>query len=274
MLTLTDFRFATVSELFRYKQEGFELPSFPGYSSDQWGIKAHNRPWIEETGAFKKDLKIIEVGGAYSTLPVYLAKKFNLEAWIGDDFGESTGEKEIWARWGDPHQRSDCGSKIKYIFKPFGDFSIQYPDSYFDRVFSVSTLEHIPFEKIIPVFRDMHRVLAKGGVEMHTIDIYPSDYKSILLASMFEYLSVKLNIEMLRSKFKNLSPTWRWLQVIKESGVDISRFTNRNYPYSEQLLTKNVLFESYDVVYRFYPPNNSVKIYHPSASLLVVIQDV
>ncbi|MEO0339959.1 MAG: DUF882 domain-containing protein, partial [Bacteroidota bacterium] len=26
---------------------GFELDAFPGYTNDQWGIKAHNRPWIE-----------------------------------------------------------------------------------------------------------------------------------------------------------------------------------------------------------------------------------
>ncbi len=272
MLTLTDFRYATVSELFHFKEHGFDLPPFPGYTNDQWGIKAHNRPWIEENGAFKAGQKIIEVGGAYSTLPIYLANKYNLEAWIGDDFGESSGNFESW---GDPFKLPEMHSNINYIFKPFGKFSNDFPESYFDRVFSVSTLEHIPFDKILPVFKDMHRVLAKGGIELHTIDIHPRNYKNILMAYFFEHVSIKLKFGQLLNSFdKIVSPTWQWLQIIKKSGVDISRFLNNNYPYLDKLLTKDVLFESYDVIYRFYPPNNTAKIYSPSASLLVVIQDV
>ena len=52
---------------------------------------------------------------------------------------------------------------VRYVFKPFGEFASEYPDDYFDRVFSVSTLEHIAWEKLIEVFRDMHRVLSKNG---------------------------------------------------------------------------------------------------------------
>ena len=63
MLVLTDVHLATVDELFRYKSRGFELERFPGYTPDQWGIKAHNRPWIEEAGDFAKGQRIIEVGG-------------------------------------------------------------------------------------------------------------------------------------------------------------------------------------------------------------------
>src|SRR3990167_7197296 len=101
MLTLTSAFFAKTEELLRYKDNGFKLKSFPGYTFDQWGIKAHNRPWVEEVGKFKKNEKIIEVGGAYSTFPRYLNEKYGVEAWIGDDFGGRSGEK-FWKRWGDP----------------------------------------------------------------------------------------------------------------------------------------------------------------------------
>ena len=40
------------------------------------------------------------------------------------------------------------------------------------------------------------------------------------------------------------------------------------------LFDRKLLVESPDVVYKFYPPNNSPKLYSPSASLLVVIEDV
>lgn len=52
MLVLTHASLATVDELFRYKSQGFQLEDFPGYTPDQWGIKAHNRSWIEEAGEF------------------------------------------------------------------------------------------------------------------------------------------------------------------------------------------------------------------------------
>jgi len=299
MLTLTDFRFATVEELFHYKQQGFELPQFPGYTSDQWGIKAHNRPWIEENGSFVANQKIIEIGGAYSTLPAYLASKYKLEAWVGDDFGETAGELETWTRWGDPHELPNVWPDVNYVFKPLGNFSDEYPDCYFDRVFSVSTLEHIPFDKIPPVLEDVHRILATKGIELHSIDILPGGdislydalrfltgtklqkinreslgYKNIIIASMLERLSLKLGVNMFKGKLMLLSPTWHWLKLIEKSGVDISRITSKNYPYLDALLKKSTLFESYDVVHRFYPPNNSPKQYAPAASLLAVIQDI
>ena len=299
MLTLMDFRFATVSELFHYKQQNFEFPPFPGYTSDQWGIKAHNRHWIEETGSFMTGQKIIEVGGAYSTLPIYLAKKYGCEAWIGDDFGEVAGESETWTRWGDPHELPNIYPDTNYVFKPFGEFSEEYKDNYYDRVFSVSTLEHIQFEKMLPVLKDIHRVLAKKGTELHsidiapcgdislgdalrflmgaephTIDIAPLGYRNIIIASMLERLSLMLGIDMFKGKLISLSPTWRWLKSIEQSGVDISIISYKNYPYLDALLNKDTLVESYDVFYRFYPPNNSPKQYNPCASLLAVIQDV
>jgi len=47
MLVLTSCTLATVEQLFRYKKKGLQLEEFPGSTRDQWGIKAHNRPWIE-----------------------------------------------------------------------------------------------------------------------------------------------------------------------------------------------------------------------------------
>lgn len=75
--TLTSAKFATIQELFEYKQRRQPLKPFPGYTDDQWGIKAHNRPWIEAMGQFKPGERIAEVGGAYSLLPEYLAERYN-----------------------------------------------------------------------------------------------------------------------------------------------------------------------------------------------------
>ena len=69
MLTLTKASLARTEELFKFKVDNIELPPFPGYTSDQWGIKAHNRSYIINAGNFQSGERVIEVGGAYSTLP-------------------------------------------------------------------------------------------------------------------------------------------------------------------------------------------------------------
>ena len=55
MLRIIKLGFATIEQLFQYKSEGFSLEQFPGYSDDQWGIKAHNRPWVEQVGKFENN---------------------------------------------------------------------------------------------------------------------------------------------------------------------------------------------------------------------------
>lgn len=253
MLVLTHASLATVDELFKYKNNGFKLEDFLGYTADQWGIKAHNRPWIDDNGQFAKGHKIIEVGGAYSLLPKYLSDKYDLEAWVADDFGMNSGEA-LWSRWGDPLELPKKYPSIKYVFERFGTFTPKCPDRYFDRIFTVSTLEHIPFQHRFNVIKDMHRCLKPGGKQLHTIDI---TYKSP--EATLKYLLI----------YHIPSEIRHWIDVIKASGVNIKAAL----PDSLQLLDRRTLVESPDVVYRFYPPNDSPKGYYPSASLLLIIED-
>jgi len=261
MLYLKHISLATIDELFQYKKKGFNLAPFPGYSDDQWGIKAHNRPWIEEKGFFSEGQKIIEVGGGYSLLPEYLAERYSLEAWIGDDFGMST-DSSIWSRWGNPHDLVIKYPDVNYVFKNFGIFSTDFPDNYFDRIFTVSTLEHIPDNQILMVLMDMHRCLQPGGLELHTIDInIPTTRKTL-------FHSVTDRVPLLTSVFPSLrSEIANWVFKFRESGVKVGV----NYPNSAKLLKRSTLVESADVVFRFYPPNNEPKKYSPAASLLVII---
>jgi hypothetical protein len=263
MLKLTHISLATVEQLFEYKKQDFKLAPFPGYSEDQWGIKAHNRPWIEEVGDFQQNQKIIEVGGAYSTLPKYLADKYNLEAWVGDNFGEGSLEKDLWSRWGSPQELPEKNKGVKYIFENFGTFSKQYQDNSFDRIFSISTLEHIPYNYRLDVFQDMNRCLKSGGKQIHTIDIQTSPLINILKQGIIKkYPFSKLFLG------KTSSEIDLWVDIMKNSGVKV----NLRIPNPINLLNREILVESPDVVYRFYPPNNSPSKYLPTASLLVIIE--
>lgn len=263
MLVLTQATLATVDELFLYKSQGFNLEDFPGYTPDQWGIKAHNRPWIEEAGQFAKGQKVIEVGGGYSLLPKYLAEKYELEAWIGDDFGMASGEP-IWSRWGNPLDFVIKYPSVKYVFERFGTFSSKYPDAYFDRIFTVSTLEHIPYHHRLAVLKDMHRCLRPGGRQLHTIDIRTMSPKRTPMAALIDKFPI-LN-KVIGVRFLEIRS---WMEIIKTSGVRITV----PIPNPIQLMDRRILVESPDVVYRFYPPNNAPKPYCPSASLLLIIED-
>lgn len=261
ILKLIDCRLATTEELFKYKKNPLKLNPFPGYTSDQWGIKAHNRPWIVDKRKFKKGMKVIEVGGAYSTLPKYLADKFGVEAWIGDDFGAYSHEKKLWTRWGDPSKLPVINKPVKYVYEPFGKYSDAYPSNYFDMIFSVSTLEHIPKKLHVDVFKDMNRCLKNNGTQLHTIDISFST-KSALLWSVTENIPIINRIGLLESQILH------WIHVLKASGIEI----NTNIPKTINVFKRQILTESPDVVFRFYPPNNTVKPFFPPASLLLTIK--
>jgi len=263
VLTLTHVSFATTEQLFNYKFSGFRLREFPGYSHDQWGIKAHNRPWIDEMGRFSRGHRVIEVGGAYSRLPEYFHENYGVEAWIGDDFG--MGDKDgLWSRWGNPQELPGKYPTVKYVFEPFGKFDGKYQSQYFDRIFSVSTLEHIPFENRLDVFKDMNRCLKPGGRQLHTIDISTS-WRKLLFSSMVDCVPGIKHLS-----WNGQSEIRSWINIIRQSGVKISAAV----PSPLRLFNREVLVESPDVIYRFYPPIDNPKQYMPAASLLVVIEDL
>lgn len=261
-LTCTYAALATVAELFEFKSQGFELPPFPGYSTDQWGIKAHNRPWIAARGSWQRGQRVIEPGGAYSRLPEWLGTNFGVEPWIGDDFGALSGE-QLWSRWGEPSELPSRYPSVHYRFELFGPGST-YPTSYFDRIFTVSTLEHIPRAARLGVLRDVHRCLAPGGMELHTIDINIPRPWQVMLAAGMELTRIG---QLLDSRYQN--SIGAWIRLFGASGV---RFEARS-PSTMSLLDRSVLVESPDVVYRLYPPMEAPKRYRPSASLLLVIED-
>jgi len=58
-----------------------------------------------------------------------------------------------------------------------GNFNPELPDNYFDFVFSVSALEHVPVDETVfkNIIDDINRVLKPGGYSMHLFDIVKSN---------------------------------------------------------------------------------------------------
>lgn len=257
---LTHAEFATVSQLFHYKERGLPLKPFPGYTDDQWGIKAHNRPWIAATGSFQRGERVAEVGGAYSLLPEYLAERHGVESWIIDDFGVSLNETALWQRWGDPAAWTEAHPAVHYARTAMGKFDPAIPDQYFDCVFSVSTLEHIPPRFWPAVLKDMLRITKPGGRQLHAIDIPWYSPRQLVLSWAWSLLPGA-------ARFRPLHPLLQWKHAFREAGIRIST----RWPGIRHGFDRNLLIESPDVVYRFYPPCNRPKPY-PAGGYSLLIQ--
>ena len=72
---------------------------------------------------------------------------------------------------GDPLTLPSAYPNVHYVFRRLGTFSDELPAGHFDRVFTVSTLEHIPEAARLAVLTDTDRVLALRGVALHSIDV-------------------------------------------------------------------------------------------------------
>jgi len=103
--------------------------------------------------------KILEVGGGNSRVLTALHHLY--ECWNVDKFeGVGSGPLEI--------NSTDFRTVRAYM----GEFSPELPANYFDLVFSISVLEHIPADNaaIENVCNDIDRVLKPSGVSLHCID--------------------------------------------------------------------------------------------------------
>ena len=107
--------------------------------------------------------KIAEIGGGDSRVLKNLGHKN--ECWNIDEFmGAGNGPVKL---------PENPPYKISRVM--MGDYSDQLPDNYFDNLFSVSVIEHVPDEALTDFFKDCIRILKPGGSMYHAIDIYLRD---------------------------------------------------------------------------------------------------
>lgn len=108
----------------------------------------------------KAGSKVLEIGGGESRILNYFKNDF--ECWNLDKLeGIGNGPTEI------------NSTGIKMVFDYIGNFSKEIPENYFDLVFSISTLEHIPLDDEIiytNILKDINRILKPDGISLHCMD--------------------------------------------------------------------------------------------------------
>ena len=218
MYLLKKFEWGSVFEMMKFHEKGLPFA--------EWGIKGHNRPWIIANGNFAKGEKVVEVGGAYSGLPQYLSDEFNVEAWVVDDFGVESKE-DLWSRWGDREELNSKYPSVNYVFERVGVGTTKIPSAYFDCVYSVSTLEHIPWNNMKKVFDHMCKMLKPGGRILHCVDVSiplgvhkSSDAKGIFLGTVgysLYHKSKELIQSVERPYLRTINGWWRFITHLEKN---------------------------------------------------------
>ncbi len=140
------------------------------------GIKGFDYGWVVACRNWKASDKILDVGGAYSRLPLFLQKTYGCETWVADDFAAGSGEG-FWTRNRSPQEYIDSHPEIHYVMEYIGDESkSSLALNSYDVVYSASVMEHVPSALTPAVWKHMERLLKPGGELIHAIDVpFPSN---------------------------------------------------------------------------------------------------
>lgn len=180
---------------------------------------------------FPSNAKLLEVGGGESRVISALKGKF--EIWNLDKLeGAGFGPKDLISMNGFNLVQDYIGSNNPIL-----------PNAYFDFVFSISTIEHIPTspEIIHNSIKDIQRLLKPGGYSLHCIDaLLYSDHYFVHPFVMTVYDQLSPLTKMLTfDEITNNNDAWllppfafytRWYHLVK---APLKKF---GHPFSVNLL--------------------------------------
>jgi len=180
---LTSCRLATCADFVllrsRFKEYAWDAKDthlltlkYPGVifpEGQAWGLKQMGNLFcidrIQRSGA----RKILEVGAGFN---LYFDRRLGAEYeyWMIDEAGFYEADVFAAAQKRRLHTR--------FVNGLLGEFSKDLSNEYFDVVFSVSVLEHLPLNRIDPACQDMFRLLKHGGYVVHSVDLSPASTKT------------------------------------------------------------------------------------------------
>jgi SAM-dependent methyltransferase len=130
------------------------------YASRLWEY-----PWAVFESGVKAGMRCADVGCGQSPFTIYL-KEIGCEVVGFDpDYGTPAG----WYCHGVPISFAKS-TGIRFV--KCGMEALECPDEFFDRVFCISVLEHIPYRRnLVAGMREIARVLKPGGLALITVDV-------------------------------------------------------------------------------------------------------
>lgn len=161
--------------------------------------------------------------------------------------------------------------EVRYVFERLGDIkNSSLEKDCFDIIYSVSVLEHIPHQLMPNVFDHMIYLLKPGGCLLHCVDIpiYSTSFSS------------EFNIDLLKRQIltmeeaANLRSSTSWKNFFIEYFKDKLEIDSKILFPNElaSAVDSDIVLETPEVVYLFYPPNRKAKQYRRLGTLCFKIQ--
>jgi SAM-dependent methyltransferase len=237
MYEIKELALASVQRLYDYHIQ-------QAYGAD-FSVKGFDRPWLVTSRTWKAGERILDIGGAYSATPIHLSKTFGCETWVADDFGMDVNDL-YWTRNRNPHEYIAEHPEVKYVLERVGDWTkSSLPENYFDVIYSLSALEHVPGSLTPAVWSHMDRLLKPGGELLHAIDMpFPSNFgiSGLLKVWGFEVLFPFLPENL---RFRHFRATPRSYLKLALPAIKTKPAPTQNLSLLNMALNPDVLTESY-----------------------------
>ncbi len=121
---------------------------------------------VRDAGDFRGTDRILDIGSP-KLLSIYLAKTLGTEVYATDIDDYFVNEYTLL-------QKLENLPQDKFHVQVEDGRQLSFPDGYFNKVFSVSVLEHIPGDGDAECMREIGRVLAPGGRCLLTVPFSPT----------------------------------------------------------------------------------------------------
>ncbi len=153
--------------------------------------KHWDNPWAISNADLKSDMKILDCGSGRGVLQFYLASK-GLDVHAIDISNLRSGIvknlKSRLNRIGIPfainlnkvHRKLNRKYNVMVKFNQESAEALSYPDNFFERIFSISVIEHMEDQVIADSMKEMERVLKPGGLLLLTFDYHPHPNDAII----------------------------------------------------------------------------------------------
>jgi hypothetical protein len=120
MYEVLEVSLGNLSRLYQYKQKD-------RHGAD-YNIKGFDYPWLLTSREWKHGERVLDIGAAYSLLPIHIQEMYGCEVWVADDFGINSNDP-FWQRGKSPQEhiathrqvRSQTAGRFRGIL-PSGQF--------------------------------------------------------------------------------------------------------------------------------------------------------
>jgi len=267
MFELLELSLADTQRFYQYKQT---CPMELGY-----GLKGFDYGWLLASHKWSSSDKVCDVGGAYSSLPIYIQQQYGCETWVVDDFGMQVNDS-YWKRNRQPVEYISEHPQVKFVLERVGDLkqsSLQL--GYYDVVYSVSVLEHVPYEQTPAVWRHLGQLVKPGGELIHAIDIpFASNggLPKMIKATLFETFSSLLPGKYQLSHY--MVTPMNYARLVLRT-LELHKQAGRRMNVWRMALDPEIMTEGFDFGYNRIMKDNMKDYHHQrTGSLLIHLRKV